>query len=117
MSAPGTLLFGGFELKPGTGELRQGGDLLKLPPQPFKVLELLTARSGQVVTRDEIRHHVWHGDTFVDFEQGLNFCIRQIREVLGDTADAPRFIETLPRRGYRFLMPVKAGQVEPGHVT
>jgi len=114
MSAPGTLLFGGFELKQGTGELRQGGDLLKLPPQPFKVLELLTARSGQVVTRDEIRHHVWHGDTFVDFEQGLNFCIRQIREVLGDSADAPRFIETLPRRGYRFLMPVKVADMAQG---
>ena len=81
--------------------------VLKLPPQPFKVLELLVRRSGEVVTRDEIREHVWPGDTFVDFEQGLNFCIRQIREALGDTADAPRFIETLPRRGYRFLMPVK----------
>ena len=85
---------------PTTGELRQHGDVVKLSPQPFKVLELLTRRSGEVVTRVEIRDHVWHGDTFVDFEQGLNFCIRQIREVLGDTADAPRFIETLPRRGY-----------------
>ena len=61
-----------------------------------------------MVTRDEIREQVWHGDTFVDFEQGLNFCIRQIREALGDTADAPQYIETLPRRGYRFLMPVEA---------
>ena len=65
-------------------------------------------RSGEVVTRDQIRDHVWAGDTFVDFEQGLNFCIRQIREALGDTADAPRYVETLPRRGYRFLMPVTA---------
>ena len=79
---------------------------VKLAPQPFKVLELLARHRGQVVTRAEIRDHVWSGDTFVDFDQGLNFCIRQIREVLGDTADAPRFIETLPRRGYRFLMPV-----------
>ena len=70
-----------------------------------------------MVTRHEIRDHVWSGDTFVDFEQGLNFCIRQIREVLGDTADAPRFIETLPRRGYRFLMPVKSGLAQPEHVT
>jgi DNA-binding winged helix-turn-helix (wHTH) protein/tetratricopeptide (TPR) repeat protein len=118
MSVPPALLFGGFELKSETGELRQRGDLIKLAPQPFKVLELLARRSGEVVTRNEIRDHVWSGDTFVDFEQGLNFCIRQIREVLGDTADAPRFIETLPRRGYRFLMPVKvADPGQPGHVT
>ena len=100
------LRFAAFELHPDTGELRHGGDALKLAPQPFKVLELLARRGGEVVTRGEIRDHVWSGDTFVDFDQGLNFCIRQIREVLGDTADAPRFIETLPRRGYRFLMPV-----------
>src|SRR5262245_48553321 len=106
MSSPAVLRFAAFELNSATGELRQRGDLIKLAPQPFKVLELLTRRSGQVVTRSEIRDHVWSGDTFVDFEQGLNFCIRQIREVLGDTADAPRFIETLPRRGYRFLVPV-----------
>jgi len=117
MSAPTTLRFGAFEINSTAGELRRQGDLVKLAPQPLKVLDLLARRSGEVVTRNEIRDHVWSGDTFVDFEQGLNFCIRQIREVLGDTADAPRFIETLPRRGYRFLMPVKAGQVEPGHVT
>jgi TolB-like protein len=70
------------------------------------VLELLARRPGEVVTRDELRAHVWLGDTVVDFEQGLNFCIRRIREALGDTADAPRFIETLPRRGYRFVMAV-----------
>ena len=86
---------------------------MKLAPQPLKVLDSLARRSGEVVTRHEIRDHVWSGDTFVDFEQGLNFCIRQIREVLGDTADAPRFIETLPRRGYRFLMPVKSGLAQP----
>ena len=86
---------------------------VKLAPQPFKVLELLARRGGEVVTRDEIRDHVWRGDTFVDFEQGLNFCIRQIREALGDTADAPRFIETLPRRGYRFLMPVEPSRRRP----
>ena len=74
---------------------------------------LLVRRAGEVVTRQEIREHVWTGDTFVDFEQGLNFCIRQVREALGDTADAPRFIETLPRRGYRFLMPVTAAAPEP----
>src|SRR4029078_4763451 len=117
MSAPSLLRFGAFELNRMSVEWTHHGDLVKLAPQPFKVLAFLAARSGDVVPRADIRDHVWSGDTFVDFEQGLNFCIRQIREVLGDTADAPRFIETLPRRGYRFLMPVKAGQVEPGHVT
>ena len=106
MSAQPVLRFAAFELHPATGELRKNGDVLKLAPQPFKVLELLARGGGNVVTRIKIRDHVWSGDTFVDFDQGLNFCIRQIREVLGDTADAPKFIETLPRRGYRFLMPV-----------
>src|SRR4026209_1034717 len=106
MSAPSGLRFGAFELDPSTGELRQRGDLVKLAAQPLKVLALLVRRAGEVVTRQEIREHVWSGDTFVDFEQGLNFCVRQIREALGDTAEAPRYIETLPRRGYRFLLPV-----------
>jgi TolB-like protein len=112
MSARAVLRFGAFELDAASGELRQHGDLVKLAPQPLKVLDLLVRRGGQVVTRQEIREHVWCGDTFVDFEQGLNFCIRQIREALGDTADAPRFVETLPRRGYRFLMPVSAAEPE-----
>src|SRR5215467_9989385 len=112
------LRFASFELHPASGELRQRGDAVKLAPQPFKVLELLAGRGGEIVTRVEIRDHVWNGDTFVDFDQGLNFCIRQIREVLGDTADAPKFIETLPRRGYRFLMPVtEAMSARPVRVT
>ena len=102
-----TLRFDAFELDMTSGELRRNGDRIKLPPQPFRVLALLVSRSGEVLTRAEIRERVWRDDTFVDFEQGLNFCIRQIREALGDTADAPRFIETLPRRGYRFLLPVE----------
>src|SRR5262245_10828639 len=106
MSSQAVLRFATFDLNQATGELRQRDHVIKLAPQPFKVLEFLASRAGEVVTRGEIRDHVWSGDTFVDFDQGLNFCIRQIREVLGDTADAPRFIETLPRRGYRFLMPV-----------
>jgi len=106
MSEPAVLRFGGFELDTAHAELRLHGDPVKLAPQPLKVLELLARRSGELLTRNEIRDHVWCGDTFVDFEQGLNFCIRQIREALGDAAGAPRFVETLPRRGYRFLMPV-----------
>jgi len=118
MSEPTVLRFGAFELDLGAGELRRHGDVVKLAPQPFKVLALLVRRNGEVLTRDEIRKHVWCGDTFVDFEQGLNFCIRQIREALGDTAGTPQFIETLPRRGYRFLMPVRAsGPAQPGQVT
>jgi len=112
MSAPTALRFSTFEFDPSKGELRRGGDLVKLAPQPLKVLEILARRAPEVVTRLEIRDHVWYGETFVDFEQGLNFCVRQVREALGDTADAPRFIETLPRRGYRFLMPVRPAERE-----
>src|SRR5215471_13776647 len=107
MSESATILrFDVFELDTAAGELRRQGDRVKLPPQPLRVLELLVRRGGDVLTRTDIRERIWT-DSFVDFEQGLNFCIRQIREALGDTADAPRFIETLPRRGYRFLIPVE----------
>src|SRR5215831_2187165 len=114
MSESATILrFDDFELDTAAGELRRQGQRVKLPPQPFRVLELLVRHGGDVVTRSLIRERIWT-DAFVDFEQGLNFCIRQIREALGDTADAPRFIETLPRRGYRFLLPVETPPaVEP----
>jgi len=97
------LHFGPFELDLRSGELRRGGALLKLQPQPFKVLALLAGHPGELVTREEIQHEVWPAGTFVDFEQSLNFCIRQIRAVLGDSALTPRYIETLPRRGYRWI--------------
>jgi DNA-binding winged helix-turn-helix (wHTH) protein/tetratricopeptide (TPR) repeat protein len=100
------LRFGSHALDERTGELRKEGALVRLPPQPAKVLALLARHSGRVVTREEIQREIWYGDTFVDFEQGLNFCVRQIRDALGDHADRPQFIETLPRRGYRFLLPV-----------
>src|SRR5690348_12285054 len=93
------LRFDAFELDTASSELRRQGERIKLPPQPFRVLELLVRHSGDIVTREMIRERIWNNDTFVDFEQGLNFCIRQIRDALGDTAVAPRFIETLPRRG------------------
>ena len=96
--------FGTFELDTSSGELRKAGLRIRLQPQPFKVLEMLTARPGEVVTREEIQEQVWGAGTFVDFEQGLNFCIKQIRAVLNDDADTPRYIETIPKRGYRFLM-------------
>src|SRR5215467_12431490 len=86
-------------------ELRRGGIKLKLSGQPFDVLLALLEKSGQVVTREELHDKLWSQDTFVDFEQGLNKAINRLREALGDEADNPRFIETLPRRGYRFLVP------------
>jgi TolB-like protein/DNA-binding winged helix-turn-helix (wHTH) protein/Tfp pilus assembly protein PilF len=95
--------FGEFELALRSAELRRGGQVVRLQPQPFKVLALLAGRAGQLVTREEIQRQVWDGETYVDFEHGLNFCIRQIRSALGDNAQSPTYIETLPRRGYRFI--------------
>ncbi len=102
------LRFGLFELDRAAGELRREGRVVRLQPQPFKILVLLATRSGQVVTREEIRREVWGEETFIDFDQGLGFCLTQIRAALGDSAQAPRYIQTLPRRGYRFLLPVEA---------
>src|SRR5262245_6995884 len=96
------LRFGAFELDLRSGEMRRAGVLIRLQPQPFKVLAMLACRPGELVTREEIQKEVWPAGTFVDFEQSLNFCIRQIRSALGDSALSPRFVETLPRRGYRF---------------
>jgi DNA-binding winged helix-turn-helix (wHTH) protein/WD40 repeat protein len=97
------LRFGPFELDVRSGELRRNGTTVRLQPQPFKVLVLLACRPGEVVTREEIQAEVWPAGTFVDFEQSLNFCVRQIRASLGDNANAPRYLETLPRRGYRWV--------------
>src|SRR5512139_4215610 len=97
------LRFGPFELDVRSGELRRNGTTVRLQPQPFKVLVLLASRPGDVVTREEVQSEVWPAGTFVDFEQSLNFCIRQIRSALGDNANSPRYLETLPRRGYRWI--------------
>jgi DNA-binding winged helix-turn-helix (wHTH) protein len=101
------LRFGVFELNLDLEELRKNGSVLRLPPQPFKLLAMLASRSGQIVTRDEIQQQLWGSDTFIDFEQGVNKCIKQIRTVLGDNADNPLYVETIPRHGYRFLAPVR----------
>src|SRR4051812_35452416 len=90
-----------------TGEVWREGLPVHLPPQPFKVLFLLATRAGDVVTREEIRQELWGDDTFVDFDGGLNFCVNQIRKALRDNAESPRFIHTLPRRGYRFIASVE----------
>lgn len=105
-TTPGAIRFGNFEMDTRAGELRRGGVKLKLSGQPFDVLLALLEKPGQVVTREELHDKLWSQDTFVDFEQGLNKAINKVREALGDNADNPRFIETLPRRGYRFLAPV-----------
>jgi Tol biopolymer transport system component/DNA-binding winged helix-turn-helix (wHTH) protein len=95
--------FGAFELDAANGELRKAGVSLKIYPQPFRVLLLLAERPGQIVTRKEIQRYLWDENTFVDFERGINFCMNQIRATLGDDAEKPRFIETVPRKGYRFI--------------
>jgi DNA-binding winged helix-turn-helix (wHTH) protein/TolB-like protein len=103
------LRFAEVEFDVKAGELRQDGVTTRLEPQPARVLAMLVERAGDVVTRTELQQHVWSGETFVDFERGLNYCIAQIRTALGDSASSPRFIETLPRRGYRFIAPVQGG--------
>jgi DNA-binding winged helix-turn-helix (wHTH) protein/TolB-like protein len=106
---PRLLRFADVEFDVKAGELRRaGGVTTRLEPQPARVLAMLVERAGDVVTRAELQQHVWSGDTFVDFERGLNYCIAQIRTALGDSASSSRFIETLPRRGYRFIAPVNA---------
>ncbi len=111
------LRFGVFELDLKGGQLRKAGVLVKLQPQPFKVLALLASHASEVVTREEIQQQIWGNDTFVDFERGLNFCVRQIRATLGDDAETPRYIETLPRRGYRLIASVdRLSGASPGPV-
>lgn len=116
------LCFGEFELDIAAGELRRNSRRLKLQPQPFKLLVLLAKRAGALVTREEIRSALWPEGTFVDFDQSVNFTVKQIRDVLRDAADRPLYIETVPRRGYRFIAPVDSGpaarrQVAPRSAT
>jgi DNA-binding winged helix-turn-helix (wHTH) protein/TolB-like protein len=106
--------FGLFELDPTTGTLTREGRPVRLQPQPARVLAILVDRAGDIVSREDLRRHIWTDGTYVDFERGLNFCIAQIRNALGDSADSPRFIETVPKRGYRFIAPVRPdGAAQP----
>jgi DNA-binding winged helix-turn-helix (wHTH) protein len=100
--------FGVFEVDRSAGELRKRGVKLRLQGQPFQVLALLLERAGQVVTRDELQRELWPSDTFVDFDHSLNTAINKVREALGDSASSPRYVETLTRRGYRFIAPVQS---------
>lgn len=109
-----TFRFGEFELDVEAGELRRKNRRVKLQPQPFKLLLLLVRKAGTLVSRDEIRRELWPDGTFVDFDQAVNFSIKQIRDVLGDEADRPLYIETVPRRGHRFIAPITTpGQAGP----
>jgi len=110
----GTIVhFGVFEADLRTGELRKSGVRVPLPGQPFQVCALLLERPGELVTREELRQRIWPEDTFVDFDQALNAAVSKIRIALGDNADNPRFVETLPRRGYRFIAPVERSSFQP----
>ena len=111
---PRVVRFGTFEVDVPAGELRKNGLKLKLQEQPFQVLCMLLEHPGEVVTREELRGKLWPADTFVDFDHGLNAAVKRLRDALGESADAPVFIETLARRGYRFVAPVSGSSVPGG---
>ena len=98
--------FGSFEADFQEGKLTKSGTRIRLQEQPLQILALLLERPGQIVTREEIRQKLWSRDTFVEFDDALNTAVRKLRAALNDSADNPRFLETVPRRGYRFVAPV-----------
>jgi DNA-binding winged helix-turn-helix (wHTH) protein len=104
--------FGPFELDIDAGEVRRDGRRVKLQPQPFRLLVLLTSRPGRLIRREEIRKELWPAGTFVDFDQSVIFAVKQIRDAFEDSANQPIYLETVPRQGYRFVAPVDAG---PSH--
>src|SRR5215471_12166930 len=106
LSKPAVARFAVYEVNLRTGELRKHGNRMRLQEQPFQVLAQLLERPGELVTREELRQKLWPADTFVDFDHSLNTAINKLRETLADSSSAPRYIETLPRRGYRFIAPV-----------
>ena len=104
------LRFDAFEIDLDGGELRKYGVLIPLQDKPLQLLVLLAENSGRLVTRREIRDRLWGFDTFVEFDDSLNHVVKKVRQALGDSAEHPRFIKTLPRRGYRFLQPVRRAE-------
>lgn len=110
------LRFGVFELDTEAEQLTKNGRLVRLQPQPFKLLRLLASEAGRVVTREELRAALWTDETFVDFDQGINFAIKQVREALDDDADRPVYLQTVPKRGYRFLAPVSGANTAPAPI-
>jgi TolB-like protein len=113
-SGPQIIRFGAFELDVRVGELRKQGTKIKLQEQPLRILKMLLTRPGQLVTREELRDRLWPSDTFVDFDHSLNKAINKLREALDDSAESPRFVETIPRRGYRMISPLgkASGRIE-----
>jgi len=111
-----TIQFGVFEVNLRAGELRKRGVKVKLQEQPLQILQILLEKPGEVVTREELRERIWQADTFVDFDHGLNNAIRRLREALGDSADTPQYIETLARRGYRFIGSMAAADPAPAAI-
>src|SRR5690348_16384001 len=99
--------FGIFQFDAGARELRRDGRLVRLQSQPAQLLASLVEHAGEVVSRDDLRNTIWGTETFVDFERGLNFCIAQVRSALDDDATSPRFVRTIPKRGYQFIAPVQ----------
>ena len=102
-SLPILVRFADFEINLRAGELRKRGRRIRLQEQPFRVLTMLLERSGEVVSREELRQKLWPADTFVDFDHGLNSAVARLRETLNDSAEEPQFVETVPKRGYRFI--------------
>jgi len=111
-AANSVIRFGMFEVDLRAGQLRRNGFKVRLQDQPLQVLAMLLERPGEVVTRDELHARLWSSNTFVDFDHGLNAAVKRLRDALGDSADSPRFVETLARRGYRFLAPVEFSATE-----
>ena len=102
--------FGPFQVNSDSGELWKNGNRVKLQEQPFRLLVILLENAGEVVTRDDLRHRIWRDDTFVDFDSSLRVAVGKLREALGDDAENPRYVETIPKRGYRFLVLKCAGR-------
>src|SRR6266849_9645194 len=113
----GPIRFGAFEVDLRAGELRKHGIRIKLQEQPLQILQQLLERPGEVVTREELQKHIWPADTFVDFDHGLYSAVQRLRDALGDTAETPRYIETLPRRGYRFIASITNEIFVEAHVA
>src|SRR6185437_15830121 len=110
---PHYLRFGTFEIDVPAGELRKSGVKLKLQDQPYQILFILVEYAGEIVTREELREQLWPADTFVDFDHSLNAAVKRLRDALGESAESPVYIETLARRGYRFIPPIQAITPEP----
>jgi DNA-binding winged helix-turn-helix (wHTH) protein len=106
--------FGSFELDLDAEKLLKNGRSVRIQPQPFRLLCLLTSKPGTLITREEIQGALWKNETFVDFEQGVNFAIKQVREALGDRGEDSLYVQTVPKRGYRFLAPVTSDEPEAG---